>query len=48
MGITNSQTEGICWMDDDTLLVSTEQRDEFQQGAFILKLSDLAELTGRK
>lgn len=43
VSLTNAQTEGICWSDENTLIISTEKRDEFQQGAYILKLPFLLE-----
>jgi hypothetical protein len=38
VGLTDAQTEGICWMDGETLLISTEARNHFQQGAYKLDL----------
>ncbi|MCB2218953.1 MAG: hypothetical protein KQI35_01065 [Bacteroidetes bacterium] len=39
VGLTDSQTEGICWQDRETLLISTEARNDFQQGAYRLDLN---------
>ncbi len=41
VGLTNSQTEGICWMDDATLYISTEKRGDYKQGAYRINLPDV-------
>ncbi|MEZ5083304.1 MAG: hypothetical protein R2750_07630, partial [Bacteroidales bacterium] len=43
---TNSQTEGICYFDENTLLISTEQTKTFQQAIFILNIREVFKNSG--
>jgi hypothetical protein len=40
-GLFKSQTEGICWVDHETLVISTEETRAFKPGLYKLKLQEL-------
>jgi len=44
VGMKNSQTEGICWLDDEILIISTERTRYFKQAAFMLDIEEAFKL----
>jgi len=40
-GLFKSQAEGICWMDHETLIISTEETKTFKPGLYKLKLQEI-------
>ncbi len=42
--MVGAQTEGICWLDDESVLLSNEQTKEFDQAVYKLNLEDVIKL----